>query len=356
MGSEQDAEAGAEALEEVLDALASLLRTLGEKGFDTPDLGEEESRLRFEAWARHVLVGAEPPGGAAAPADGGRDWRGLLRFTGERRRDESTYVKQSLQDFRDALWGFIQGISRAVPDERGTDETITNRLSELRESLDSSDTAVIRRAAADTVEAIETAIRERSARSRARIETLSRHVDQVAQELVEAREQLERDPLTKVYNRGALDEFLEKLAGLGMLSGQTSTLFLIDVDDFKWVNDRFGHPIGDAVLQEVASILGGSFGRRGDFVARYGGDEFAVAVQTESAEVDRERAETCLFRVRDLEIPHDEDQVRVTLSIGAARLDPGERADEWLERADRALYRAKEEGRDRFAAAEGEGG
>ena len=336
--------------DDALDALAELLRTQGEFAFDTAVAEKAAIEEMFEGWARHLLVGAEPPGGVARK-DGAPDWAGLRRFATQHRREECEYVVRSLSDLREALWLFIQRMGRAIPADRQCDESVAAELERLRASLDSNDTEEIRRVADESIRTIAGALRERSERSREQIERLATRVEEFAEQLVAARQQLERDSHTKLYNRGAFDEFLEKMTHLGSISGRTATLFLIDVDDFKWVNDHFGHPAGDAVIQEVARILAASFARRSDFVARYGGDEFAVIVQTESIEEDGSLGEACVLHVRDLEIPNGDDTIRVTLSVGAARLDPGESAEAWLARADRALYDAKEGGRDRFVAA-----
>jgi len=260
-------------------------------------------------------------------------------------------VIRSLADLRSALWLFIQGISRAIPDDRARDDAIGVELERLRSCIDSSDTGEIRRTVIASTTAMEQVIAESSERSQQQIDALSAEVDHFSSQLVEARQQLERDALTSLYNRGAFDEVLERMVHLARLSASRSTLFLIDVDDFKWVNDHFGHPAGDEVLKEVSRCLAACFARRGDFVARYGGDEFAVIVQTEDEHADLELGENAILRVRDLEVPNGDDRIRVTLSIGAARCIPGEEAAAWLARADRALYDAKRSGRDRFAPA-----
>lgn len=331
------------------DALAELLRTLGEFSFDTAELEARDARERFDAWARHLLVGSPPPG-IESSAEGVRDWPGLARFAREQRREESAYVVRSLGDLRDALWMFIQGVGRAIPADQAMDSSVGEELTKLRSCIDSNDTEEIRRVAIASTNAIEAAIHERGERSRRQLEQLADQIDRFSSELVEAKQQLEQDSLTRLYNRGAFDEFLDKMVNLARLSACRSTLFMIDVDDFKWVNDHFGHPAGDAVLKEVAASLSQGFSRRGDFVARYGGDEFAAIAQTNDESVDAELGEGALLRVRDLEVPCGEERIKVTLSIGSARGMPGEDAASWLSRADSALYESKQAGRDRYTA------
>jgi diguanylate cyclase (GGDEF)-like protein len=126
-------------------------------------------------------------------------------------------------------------------------------------------------------------------------------------------------------------------------------LMVIDIDHFKWVNDRFGHDVGDLAIRSVAARLGAACRRGEDFVARYGGDEFVaildgVAPGTEAAQADR-----ILFAIREIEIPTPKEPLRLSCSIGIARALGGESPPDWFRRADNALYRAKRLGRDRAA-------
>lgn len=335
--------------EEAVDTLAHLLRVFGEFGFDTANIEAQRGRADLEAWARHILVGSDPPGSPTlSNGDGARDWKGLCRYATEKRRDEVDYVLQSSSDLRAALWSFIGGMARAVPQDQGSNKSVMTQLDKLRSCLSSNDTSEIRRLAGASIDAIDGEIRERIERDRDRIEEVAAQIVRVSDELTSACETLERDPLTGLYNRAAFEEFLAKVTHLGLLSAQPHTLFLIDIDDFKWVNDRAGQAIGDELLKEVAKSLLLGFGRRGDFVARYGGDELAVIVHTQDESVDRQIGEEALHRVRNLAVPDGDEELRVTLSIGASRLHCGENSDEWLARSDRALYAAKQRGKDRL--------
>jgi len=114
------------------------------------------------------------------------------------------------------------------------------------------------------------------------------------------------------------------------------------------VNDHYGHPAGDTVLKEVAKNLESSLRRKGDLVARFGGDEFAAIVRDAESDAVRQICEKMLFSIRDMETANDGDPIRVSVSIGAASFSQGDDTRTWLKRADRALYMAKEAGRDRY--------
>jgi diguanylate cyclase (GGDEF)-like protein len=164
----------------------------------------------------------------------------------------------------------------------------------------------------------------------------------------QARHELEQlmltDPLTGVGNRRLLRLRLadEILRADRFRRGLTAVFF--DLDHFKRINDSYGHDVGDAVLIQVAASLGANL-RQSDLVARYGGEEFVILL----AETRLDEALTLVERMRnavaELKIPGLPG--RITLSAGLAQWREDEHGDALLRRADQALYRAKEAGRNR---------
>ncbi|WP_051302862.1 diguanylate cyclase [Psychromonas aquimarina] len=158
------------------------------------------------------------------------------------------------------------------------------------------------------------------------------------------------DALTKIANRRYFDQRLDLEWKRAVREKSTLSVIMIDIDYFKLFNDRYGHPEGDFCLIEVAAMLQKSFSRSSDFVARYGGEEFvAILPQTENA---AEVAERCRKNIESLRIEHKSSKVSnyVSVSLGAASLCPtGQcRMVDLVNRADRALYQAKESGRNKF--------
>jgi diguanylate cyclase len=129
-------------------------------------------------------------------------------------------------------------------------------------------------------------------------------------------------------------------------------LLLIDIDRFKTINDTFGHPEGDAVLRRVADTMARIFLRRSDFVARYGGDELAVVLRETTLKEGQQLADRLLRAVRAIPTDREVGRYPLTLSVGIAALSPGEEARAWIDRADKALYQAKRDGRDRMVISE----
>ena len=172
-------------------------------------------------------------------------------------------------------------------------------------------------------------------------------------ELIDAREQLRfqatHDPLTGIWSRGAIIDFLSQELERARRSGQPLGAMLLDIDHFKAVNDTFGHPVGDVVLREVANRFVHSV-RSYDWVGRYGGEEFLIVLSNASLEDVRRRAELIRTIVSDTPVRGQSGfSVPITVSIGAAGLwaTRDMTPEQILQRADVALYRAKELGRNR---------
>ena len=170
-------------------------------------------------------------------------------------------------------------------------------------------------------------------------------------ELEVQREELHRlantDALTGIRNRRSfLDAARLELAACRR-SGREATLMLIDLDRFKAVNDSGGHPAGDAVLCAVADLLR-SDRRETDVVARFGGEEFAVLLTDTDLPASRAVAERLRASISKLEVAYEDRTFHVTTSIGVTPLHADDDLSDALGRADRALYRAKSNGRDRI--------
>jgi diguanylate cyclase (GGDEF)-like protein len=153
------------------------------------------------------------------------------------------------------------------------------------------------------------------------------------------------DALTGIYNRYALVELSKTLEITNNLAGKTWSVAMIDIDHFKSVNDRYGHPVGDIVLREIAHVIKNQ-ARCKDIVARYGGEEFVVVL----TDCDLEHACAWSERIRkDIsEVVVSHEEISVTVSIGVATSSPSiYRLQDVLSLADSALYSAKQSGRNR---------
>ncbi|HAX42906.1 MAG TPA: sensor domain-containing diguanylate cyclase [Bryobacteraceae bacterium] len=169
--------------------------------------------------------------------------------------------------------------------------------------------------------------------------------------LAEEKARLERlallDPLTGAGNRRAGMDQLQRALDAQQRYETVTGVVMLDIDHFKRINDRFGHETGDDVLRMVAETLAGSL-RSTDFLARWGGEEF-LAILPHTTEALLPRVVGRLLRlVHRSGVEHPEGRIRVTVSAGVTALQAGDTVHELVDRADRLLYLAKQEGRNRF--------
>lgn len=159
------------------------------------------------------------------------------------------------------------------------------------------------------------------------------------------------DSLTGVANRHVFDAIFDQVLRGARRRDKSISLISVDIDHFKQVNDTFGHVAGDMVIRAVADVIR-TAGRESDTVCRWGGEEFLLLMDDCSIAKAAECAEEIRKSMKNKPIVFGRDNIRVTLSCGVAQYVPGEELFTLLTRVDAALYRAKNEGRDRISVAD----
>lgn len=155
-----------------------------------------------------------------------------------------------------------------------------------------------------------------------------------------------QDALTGTANRRSMENFLDD----ALLQAEPFALLMLDVDYFKRYNDHYGHQAGDACLVKVADIVKTSVRTPADLVARYGGEEFVIVLPASSLDDSVRVAERIQTNLREISLPHAASEVSemVTVSMGITLSKDGDSAYGIIARADEALYRAKQQGRNRW--------
>jgi diguanylate cyclase (GGDEF)-like protein len=336
-------------LDAAIDAVVDMLRVFGEHAFETPSVPAESTREECDGWARKIAMGQSLGVEGGPPR---RDFGGARRYFAAHRAHEREYVTSSVANLREAVHAFARCLARTVGEDRAADAKVGAQLGNLVAAFGAGEADVIRKEAEGVVDVVTDVMEQRKKLQQEQMQVLSEKITRLKTELHEARESAALDPLTQLHNRTSLDSQLERVADLSFLMSATPCLLMIDVDHFKSVNDRFGHPIGDQVIRRIADTLVRNFLRREDFVARYGGEEFVVVVPDSSSHAVRQRAERVRQAIGEIAFSKGTEQFTVTASIGVAVLGHGDTGKSWLERADAALYEAKSAGRNRVVFAD----
>ena len=184
----------------------------------------------------------------------------------------------------------------------------------------------------------------------ARIKTQLRrkqYQDDLRTELEESVDLSTKDSLTGLFNRRYFDIHIKQMTEKARASGHKICMMMLDMDHFKQVNDTYGHPAGDAVLKTLAKTLKNSF-RITDLVSRYGGEEFVVLLNTNITE-GKQIAEKIRATIEGIDflLPGQDQPLKKTTSVGISEFSPDESLEEFISRTDKALYEAKETGRNK---------
>ena len=179
-------------------------------------------------------------------------------------------------------------------------------------------------------------------------------IERLQSDLVRARNEATLDPLTQILNRQGFDKQMASMLQQPVQSGTAHCLVMLDIDHFKQVNDTHGHVMGDRVIQAVGEVLRSCVPDKAHSVARFGGEEFAILMPSSTltqslatAELVRQRTKAMKLRDRRTQ----EVVLTVSISGGVATMQPGDDAQDLIARADGALYKSKQSGRDRVTCA-----
>ncbi|GAD24239.1 diguanylate cyclase [Acidovorax sp. MR-S7] len=185
---------------------------------------------------------------------------------------------------------------------------------------------------------------------RERTDAKRAEIDQLREELEHASAQARHDPLTGSLNRKGLDEAIDREVARARRNGSPLCVALLDLDDFKAINDRLGHTGGDAALKHLADVTRQVM-RPQDQLARYGGEEFVLLLPDTGVAQAVEAMKRLQRELTTRYFLQDQERVLITFSAGVAQVDDEERSTDALRRADQAMYLAKRAGKNRVVAA-----
>lgn len=329
----------------IQEGLVRLLRLLVE---NVGEMVEDEEWLHGQIVTLYSII--ENPIDKHVIADAERSLREAIIKQGLLNKslaDAKTTLKSLMTTFIDRLGSITESTGDYHHKIEGYSQQIaqSNNLNELSTLLDSimQDTRVVQ---ADTLRS-----HEQLLESRKQVNEAELKIQQLEKELSEVSELVHQDQLTGALNRRGLDTAFEREATRNGRSQSPLCVALLDIDDFKRLNDTMGHQVDDQALIHLCDIITQAL-RPSDSVARYGGEEFVIILP----DVGLAEAATTIERLqRELTkqlFMHENDRVLVTFSAGVALRAPEEPQDEVIGRADKAMYQAKRTGKNRVMMAE----
>ena len=328
----------------LVDELMALCRSLSDS---ITELAEDESWARGQGQALRGRLDDNAGTRAVRAA------RELLADTRERQRS----VRSERAKARDALKAMITHMLSEIGELGQVTGRFNDKVANYADVIEQADSIenladVVRELVGDTraVHEVVASARQRMAEEHARASELENQVQKLESELRRLSDEVSTDVLTQVANRRGLAQVFEAERARIERGGPTFAVGLIDIDNFKKLNDTLGHAAGDVALKQLAARVK-EWLRPVDHIARFGGEEFVVML-TATPVAEAQQVLTRLQRQLTASLfMHDGREVFVTFSAGVTDYRPGEALELALERADEALYEAKRTGKNRTCIA-----
>ena len=328
--------------EALLSLCRHLLGLLGDHAPEDAALKADAFRRQVDEWRRELAEEDDPDRLARLARRIVAECDDFLDRTRTHRADRDAEFLGLIQVLREVI-DTVRGEARQFEDDLIRSATTMERMVEI------DDIRELRQALAREVKALREVVAERQAAEARQYDTLSTRVQTLEQSLVTARSEAATDALTGIPNRGAFDLAIREWLARAARDGRPFTLAMVDLDDFKRVNDSHGHQVGDRVLIAAARLLHSGL-QEGEFVARYGGEEFALLLSSPSVGKAKQRLTALLDQVApayEYDLAGEKRYLTFTFSGGVTDWTASDTPDSLVKRADEALYDAKRHGKRR---------
>lgn len=263
-------------------------------------------------------------------------------------KQQKGYIAEKEQELRDIIDLLTKAMSTLDSDNQDYNRKIYAQSEKIEKITLLDDIKKIKKSLVKEISVLRETIRDKEKQDQAQIDKLTRRVSVLNEELEKTKEESLRDGLTGIYNRKAFDTYIREQIDQDIITNSSFSLMILDIDHFKNINDTFGHPIGDRVLVAAATKLG-QFIRSQDFLARYGGEEFAIILPGASLRNAMKKAKYLCREIASARYAVDATGssgiIKITVSIGVSRFRKGDTVESVTQRADQALYIAKNSGK-----------
>ncbi len=256
---------------------------------------------------------------------------------------ESQFKESEKEETKTIVLSMVGVLKEVVGNLGSCDDHFDDYIKKIDAAEDLKDILEIKKHLTDETQKI----KDSTQSLRKDLENSHQTIEELTKRLEDSKNESMVDALTKTLNRAAYNLKISHALRQFKLTQKTSVLMVCDIDHFKKFNDTYGHKLGDKVLCAVASSIQGSV-RKSDDIFRYGGEEFVVLLGECPLEVGKRIAEKIRSTIEGDYLVHQEEKISVTISIGVTALKPEDTEESFFERADKAMYRAKEEGRNRI--------
>jgi diguanylate cyclase len=266
---------------------------------------------------------------------------------------QKTYIGERESEFREIIDLMTAAMGGLDNKNRDFYSSIRSQGQRFEEIILLDDIKRIKSELVREVDNMRAMVREKENLDQKTLDALSSQVDVLKKELEKARHTANTDGLTGVYNRKALDDHLQRLIERNTVSITPFSLMMMDLDNFKTLNDTYGHTVGDRMLLAFTQKCRATV-RSDDFLARYGGEEFVLILPGASLRNATKKARQVCRTVAAAKYAADDspraEVVAVTVSIGVSTYRNGDTVKSLVDRADQCLYKAKASGKNRVVA------
>ena len=265
--------------------------------------------------------------------------------------------KEYLANREKEIWDII-GLQRTAittldTENRNYNRKVYEQSKQIEDITILNDIKAMKKNLKKEVEAIQATVRKKEEQDRQQMNALAKQISSLTVELKKVKTKAMTDGLTKAYNREAFDRYIHKIVDQNTIKRSPFSLLMIDIDDFKKINDEYGHQIGDRVLMALVKKCT-QFIRDEDFLARYGGEEFVIVLPGASLKNALKKAERLRKAIEGTHYTTDKKKggngLSITASIGLSSFRKNDSVSTVIARSDQALYQAKRTGKNRVVS------